>query len=64
MSDVSGAIAAPFPLSGTNKERREQPGSGLRFTPLLSRENWASLRGKRDETLIHSAICFPGWDRD
>jgi len=64
MSDVSGAIAAPFPLAGASKERREQPGLGLRFTPLLLRENWASLRGKRDETLIHSAICFPGWDRD
>ena len=61
MSDVSGAIAASFPLSGANKVRREQPGP--RFTPLRSRENWALLRAKRDETRIYSAICFPGWDR-
>ena len=63
MSDVSGTIAAPFPLYGTNKERRERAGSAFRFTPLLSRETWASLSRKQDETRIYSAICFPGWDR-
>jgi len=63
MSDVSGATAAPFPSSMTNRERREPPGAGSRFTLLLSRETWASLSKKREKARIYSAICFPGWDR-
>jgi hypothetical protein len=64
MSDVSGAIAGPFPSSGTNKERHGQSGSTFRFTPLLSREAWAALSKKRDKRRIYSAICFPGWEQD
>lgn len=65
MSDVSGTIVAYFPsrLSRPNKERREQPCSGLRFTSLLSRETRITLNGERDALRTYSAICFPGWQR-
>jgi hypothetical protein len=63
MSDVSGTIATPFSSSKQEKERFERPDSVLRFTQILSRENWAVLGRKRDETRIYSAICFPGWDQ-
>jgi hypothetical protein len=51
-------------LAGAIIDIREQPHSGSRFTPLLSRrQTWLALKRKAAEARTFSAICFPGWER-